>query len=224
MRVLIIEDQEKLAAALKKGLEQEGYSADYLLDGETGQRRIENKPQDYDAVILDILLPKKSGIEVCKAWRDQNIMIPIIMLTAKDTVKDKVAGLDSGADDYMIKPFGHEELLARLRALLRRPRESLPTELRVRDLVLNQATKKVYCRGNEIPLTTKQFALLEYLMRHPNQVLSREQILEHVWDYSYDAFTNIVDAHIKNLRKRLNLENYGENLETIRGMGYRLKA
>jgi len=224
MRILIIEDQEKLAQALKKGLEQEGYSADYLTDGESGQRRIEGKPQGYDAVILDVMLPKKNGLEVCKAWRDKDITIPVLMLTAKDTMKDKVTGLDLGADDYMIKPFGHEELMARLRALLRRPREALPVELRVASLVLNSATKKVFCKNREIILTTKQFALLEYLMRHPNQVLSREQILEHVWDYSYDPFTNIVDAHIKNLRKRLNKENYGDALETIRSVGYRLKA
>src|SRR5579872_5951756 len=224
MRILIIEDQEKLAQALKKGLEQEGYSADYLTDGESGQRRIEGKPQGYDAVILDVMLPKKNGLEVCKAWRDKDITIPVLMLTAKDTMKDKVTGLDLGADDYMIKPFGHEELMARLRALLRRPREALPVELRVASLVLNSATKKVFCKNREIILTTKQFSLLEYLMRHPNQVLSREQILEHVWDYSYDPMTNIVDAHIKNLRKRLNQENYGHILETIRGAGYRLKA
>src|SRR5205823_412868 len=135
MRILIVEDQEKLAKALKKGLEQEGYSADYLLDGESGQRRIESKQKDYDAVILDLMLPKKDGLEVCKAWRDQNINIPVLMLTAKDTIKDRVTGLDIGADDYLVKPFGHEELTARLRALLRRPREVLPLELKIKELV-----------------------------------------------------------------------------------------
>ncbi|MDE2312219.1 MAG: response regulator transcription factor [Patescibacteria group bacterium] len=224
MRILIIEDQEKLAKALKKGLEQEGYSADYVLDGETGQRRIESKPADYDAVILDIMLPKKNGLEVCRDWRRQNIMVPVLMLTAKDAEMDKITGLDTGADDYLVKPFSDKELQARLRALLRRPRQALASELKVGDLNLHAGTHKIFCRGQEIFLTLKQFSLLEYLMRHPGQVLSREQLLEHVWDYSYDAFTNIVDAHIKNLRKKLKKANYEYALETIRGVGYRLKA
>jgi DNA-binding response OmpR family regulator len=224
MRILIIEDQEKLAKALKKGLEQDGYSADYLIDGELGQRRIESKHQDYDAVILDVMLPNKNGLAICREWRETNLNIPVLMLTAKDSQSDKILGLDSGADDYLIKPFGHGELTARLRALLRRPREVLPLEFKVGELSLNLSTKEVFCRNTEIQLTTKQFSLLEYLMRHPNQVLSREQILEHVWDYSYDAFTNIVDAHIKNLRKKLKEENYDQILETVRGVGYRLKG
>ncbi|MCL5008966.1 MAG: response regulator transcription factor [Patescibacteria group bacterium] len=224
MRILVIEDQEKLATALKKGLENEGYSVDVLGDGESGQRRVEAKPRDYDAVVLDIMLPKKDGLAVCRTWRAQNINLPVLMLTAKDTLKDKVTGLDVGADDYMVKPFGHEELVARLRALLRRPRESLPTQLQAGDLTLNSATKEAYCKNRTLELTLKQFSLLEYFMRHPGQVISREQLLEHVWDFSYDAFTNIVDAHVKNLRKKLKSANYEHVLETIRGVGYRLKV
>lgn len=223
MRILIVEDNEKLAKSLKKGLEQEGFAADYVLDGEAGQRRIENKQHDYDAVILDIMLPKKDGLAVCRSWREQNINIPVLMLTARDTLNDKVAGLDLGADDYLIKPFGHEELMARLRALLRRPRQSLPARLKVGDLILDSAAKEAYCKNRELGLTLKQFSLLEYLMRHQGQVISREQLLEHVWDFSYDAFTNIVDAHVKNLRKKLKQANYEHVLETIRGVGYRIK-
>jgi DNA-binding response OmpR family regulator len=224
MRVLIIEDQEKLAKSLKKGLEQEGYAADYVLDGEAGQRRIEIKKNDYDVVILDLMLPKKDGIEVCKSWRSQNITIPVLMLTAKDAMPDKITGLDSGADDYMVKPFGNEELLARLRALLRRPKKSLLPDLIVGSLNINSVTKKVTCKGIEIPVSLKEFMLLEYFMRNPNQVLSREQILEHVWNYDFNSFANIVDAHVKNLRKKLSKTNYGTSIETVRGMGYRLRA
>lgn len=222
MRILIIEDQEKLAKSLKKGLEQEGYAADYLLDGEAGQRRIEVKQNDYDAVILDLMLPKKHGIEVCKNWRSQNITIPVLMLTAKDTMNDKVVGLDGGADDYMVKPFGHQELLARLRALLRRPRQTLPAKLVVGDLVLDTVNKQAVCKSAELPLTVKEFALLEYFMRNPNRVLSRQQILEHIWNYDFDSFANVVDVHVKNLRKKLSGVHYEHVLQTVRGMGYRL--
>ena len=224
MRILIIEDQEKLAKSLKKGLEQEGYAADYLLDGEVGERRIASKQQDYDAVILDLMLPKKNGLDVCKSWRDQNITVPVLMLTAKDSTGDKILGLDSGADDYLVKPFENEELLARLRALLRRPRKALASKLIVKDLVLDPVSKKVTCKNQELPLSLKEFVLLEYLMRSPNQVLSREQIMEHVWNYDFNSFANIVDAHVKNLRKKLSQVNYDHVIETVRGMGYRLKA
>lgn len=222
MRILIVEDQEKLAKSLKKGLEQDGYAADYLLDGESGQRRIEVKQHDYDAVILDLMLPKKDGIEVCKSWRSQNIIIPVLMLTAKDAMNDKVVGLDGGADDYMVKPFGHQELLARLRALLRRPRQTLPMKLVVGDLLIDTSNKQAMCKNSKLSLTVKEFALLEYFMRNPNQVLSREQILEHIWNYDFNSFANVVDVHVKNLRKKLSKLRYEYVLETVRGMGYRL--
>jgi len=224
MRILIIEDEEKLAQALKKGLEKDGYAADYIMDGEAGQRRIELSHKDYDLVILDLMLPKRSGFEVCKNVRELNILIPILILTARDAIEDKVGVLDSGADDYLVKPFSFEELLARVRALLRRPEQSLPLEIRIGDLVLNTTTRKVHRQDNEILLTLKEFGLLEYMMRHPNQVLTREQILDHLWDFAFDSFSNVVDVHIKNLRKKVD-GNYDEKLlETIRGVGYKIKG
>jgi DNA-binding response OmpR family regulator len=224
MKILIIEDNEKLASGIKRGLEQEGFAADYVLDGESGERRIEFGMHDYDLVILDIMLPKKDGITVCKDWRQANITIPVLMLTAKDTTEDKIIGLDSGADDYLIKPFSFDELTARVRALLRRPKEALPTELKIKDIILNTATRKVTRAGKEIPLTLKEFMVLEYLMRHPNQVVTRDELYDHAWDFAANAFSNTVDVHIKNLRKKIDNKNHEKVLETIRGVGYRFKA
>ena len=224
MKILVVEDNEKLAKSLKKGLEQEGHAADYLTDGEAGQRRLEVSSKDYDLVILDLMLPKRDGIAVCKNSRDQNIMTPVIMLTAKDADDDKIFGLDSGADDYLIKPFSFPELLARIRALLRRPKTTLPSELKIKDLVLNVSTRKVFRGQREVHLTLKEFAILEYLVRQPNQVLNREQIISHVWDFAFDSFSNLVDVHIKNLRKKLDGKNDEKILETIRGIGYRIKG
>ncbi len=223
MKILIIEDNEKLALGIKCGLEQEGYVADYLLDGESGERRIEFGMHDYDLVILDIMLPKKDGISVCRDWRKTNITIPVLMLTAKDTTEDKVAGLDCGADDYLIKPFSFDELTARVRALLRRPKEVLPIELKIKDIVLNTATRKVTRAAKEIPLTLKEFMVLEYMMRHPDQVITRDALYDHAWDFAVNAFSNTVDVHIKNLRKKIDYDNHEKLLETIRGVGYRFK-
>jgi len=224
MKILIIEDHEKLAKSVKKGLEQEGYAADCLFDGETGQRRIEISHKDYDLVILDLMLPKRDGLTVCKNWRERDIVIPVIMLTAKDTIEEKIAGLDCGADDYLVKPFAFEELLARIRALLRRPQEALPVQLKINDLILDSATRKVFRGKREIMLTNKEFALLEYLMCHPGQVLNREQLISHVWDFAFDSFSNLVDVHIKNMRKKIDRKNDEKILETVRGVGYRLKG
>lgn len=223
MRVLIVEDEEKLAESLKKGLEKEGYAADYVMDGEAGQRRIEMSHKDYDVVVLDLMLPKKDGFEICKEIRAENITIPILVLTARDATDDKVQALDAGADDYLVKPFSLQELLARIRALLRRPEQTLPVELSIHDLVLNTTTRKVYRKNKEVQLTLKEFGLLEYLMRHPNQVLTREQILDHLWDFAFDSFSNVVDVHMKNLRKKVDGNNSEKLLETIRGVGYRIK-
>ena len=223
MRILIVEDEEKLAQSLKKGLEKDGYAADYVTDGEAGQRRIEMSHKDYDAVILDLMLPKKDGFEICRAIRAQDITIPVLILTARDATDDKVYALDAGADDYLVKPFSLSELQARLRALLRRPEQVLPTELAVKDLRLNTTTRKVHRKEKEIPLTLKEFGLLEYLMRHPNQVMTREQILDHLWDFAFDSFSNVVDVHMKNLRKKVDGESNEKLLETIRGVGYRIK-
>lgn len=224
MKLLIVEDEEKLAQSLKKGLEKEGYAVDYVLDGDAGQRRIELCRKDYDLIIMDLMLPKKDGFEVVKNVRAQNILNPILVLTARDTTEDKIVALDGGADDYLIKPFSFEELLARIRALLRRPEQVLPTELKIKDLTLNTSTRRVTRGNRELPLTLKEFGLLEYLMRHPNQVLSREQILDHLWDFAFDSFSNVVDVHIKNLRKKVDNGHHEKLLETIRGVGYRIKG
>jgi DNA-binding response OmpR family regulator len=223
MKILIIEDNEKLAQMLKKGFESKGYAADYILDGEAGQSRIELCYDDYDIVILDLMMPKKNGLEVCQYIREKNITIPILILTARDSTDDKISALDCGADDYLVKPFSFKELLSRIRAILRRPNNSLPTELRINKITLNPTTRKVFSGKKEVKLTLKEFSLLEYLMRHPNQVLKREQILDNLWDFGFDSFSNVVDVHIKNLRKKLEDKSNGEFLETIRGIGYRIK-
>ena len=224
MRILIIEDNQKLANSLKRGLEHEGFAVDCVFDGEAGQRRLEMNQYDYDTVILDIMLPKIDGITLCRSLREKQIFVPVIMLTAKDTTEDKIKGLNCGADDYLVKPFSFEELLARIRALLRRPKNSLPIELEIKDLVLNVATRKVSRRGKEIALTLKEFALLEFLMRNSDKVVTREQILDHTWDFAFDSFSNVVDVHIKNLRRKIDSGYHEKLLETIRGMGYRLKG
>lgn len=221
MKILIVEDQENLAKLIRNGLESEGYIADYVLDGEAAQRRIESHYKDYGIVILDLMLPKKNGLEVCKEVREKKIGIPILMLTAKDGTKDIVAGLNVGADDYLPKPFSFEVLLARIRAILRRPKTSLPVELKVRDLTLNPLTKRVLKKKKEIKLTLKEFSLLEYLMRNIDQVVSREQILANIWDFAFDSMANVVDVHVTNIRKKLG-DKKGKLIETVRGVGYRI--
>jgi DNA-binding response OmpR family regulator len=224
MRILVVEDEVKLAESLKTGLEKEGFAVDVLNDGESAQRRIEMNYKDYDLIVLDLMLPKRDGFEVCKNVRSIDIITPILILTARDAVDDKVHALDSGADDYLVKPFSFKELLARIRALLRRPEQTLPEELEIKDLTLNSTTRMVLRKGKEIPLTLKEFGLLEYLMRHPNQVMTREQILDHLWDFAFDSFSNVVDVHMKNLRKKIDGDNHDKLLETIRGVGYRIKG
>lgn len=221
MRILIIEDQENLAKMLKKGLESEGFSADYLTDGESGMQRIRTCHKDYDLVILDIMLPKMSGREICKETRENSINTPIVMLTAQDGAEDIVAGLNIGADDYLVKPFSFDILLARIRAILRRPKVALPQELSIGPISLDPARRRVFKEGNEVKLTLKEFSLLEYLMRNPNVVLSREQILSNVWDFSYDSFANVVDVHITNIRKKIG-DKEGKLIATVRGIGYKV--
>lgn len=224
MRLLLVEDNEKLAGSLKRGLEQEGYAVDAALDGEAGWKKLMAGLEDYNLLIMDLTLPKIDGLDLCRNIRKEGITLPIIMLTARDTVEDKIIGLDSGADDYLVKPFSFEELLARLRSCLRRPREVLPGELRVKDLVLDAAAAKVFRGGTEIKLTLKELRLLEYFMRHPNQVLLREQIIGHLWDFDFDSVSNVLDAHMKNLRRKIDGDYEEKLFETVRGMGYRLKA
>lgn len=223
MRILIIEDQENLAKLVKKGLESEGFAVDYLLDGETGLNRVLTNHTDYDLIILDIMLPKKNGFEICQKTREEKITTPIIMLTAKDAEQDIVNGLNSGADDYLVKPFSFDILLARINAILRRPKEAIQTELKIKDLKLNPLSRQIYKGDKEIKLTLKEFGLLEYLMRHSNQVVNREQIIASLWDFAFDSFSNIVDVHITNLRKKIGDKN-AKLIETIHGVGYRFNA
>jgi DNA-binding response OmpR family regulator len=223
MKILVVEDQEKLAKSIKEGLEQHGYAVETVSDGKKALSLLEYGYYNYDLVILDVMLPSVSGIVICSTLRSKNIVIPVLMLTAKDTIDDRVDGLDAGADDYLVKPFDFKELVARIRALLRRPKETVHMELIVGDIVLNTITRKVTKRGIEVPLTVKEYAILEYCMRHTNQVLTRDQIIAHVWDHAFDSFSNVIDVHIKNLRKKL--QNKNETLlETIHGVGYQLKA
>ncbi len=224
MRLLVIEDNEKLAQSLKRGLEQEGYAVDTAFDGEAGWKKLLAGLEDYNLVIMDLTLPKIGGLDLCRGMRKEGIMLPVIMLTARDTVEDKIIGLDSGADDYVIKPFSFDELLARLRSCLRRPRESLPGELKVKDLTLDLAGARASRGGVEMQLTLKEFRLLEYFMRHPNQVLLREQIIGHLWDFDFDSVSNVLDVHMKNLRKKVDGGYEDKLFETVRGMGYRLKG
>lgn len=224
MRILVIEDEKKLAQALKKGLEKDGHAVDYVLDGESGLKRVELYENEYDLIILDLMLPEKSGEEICREVREEGITTPILVLSAKGMVEDKIELLDMGADDYLVKPFSFDELRARVNALLRRPEEAIPTELKVKNLVLNPAKRKVYLNGKEVHLTLKEFVLLEYLMRSKGRVLTREQIHDHLWDFANDSFSNVVDVHIKNLRKKIDDDSQNPKiLETVRGVGYRIK-
>ncbi len=225
VNILIVEDEEKLAQHLKRGLEQEGYMAHYCLSGEQAEDYIYLHSEAIDLIILDWMLPGKNGLEVSKTIRDKNITAPILMLAAKDASEDIIAGLDAGVDDYLTKPFVFKILLARIRALLRRPKatEHIPQEVRIEDLVLNSSRRKVFYKGKEIFLTLKEFNLLEYLIKHPNQVLEREHILEKIWDMNFDSFSNVIDVHIKNIRKKLKEVGDADFLETIRGVGYRIK-
>lgn len=223
MRILIIEDEERLAQSLKVGLEKSGYAVDYVLDGEAGQRRIEVAHEDYDLVVLDLMLPKKNGFEVCRDIRAKGFTLPVLVLTARDLTDDKVLALNSGADDYLVKPFSFEELLARIRALLRRPAGALESELTVETLVLKPAEREVFSNGKKVDLTLKEFELLHYLMRNPGKVLNREEIYVHLWDFADNFMSNTIDVHVKNLRKKLGNDSNGKLVETIRGVGYRLK-
>lgn len=221
MKILLVEDEQKLAEALAKGLAHEGYTADIINDGKKALTRISLHRNDYDLMILDLMLPSMDGLEICRQMREMNITIPILILTARAETDTKVQLLLSGADDYLVKPFSFAELNARIQALLRRPNETLPDTLKVRDIELNPSQRKVMREGKEVPLTLKEYGLLEYFMRHPNQVVNREDLLNHLWDFNYVGFSNVVDVHVKNLRRKLSSDG-GDVLETVRGVGYRL--
>lgn len=220
MRILIVEDDLDIAISIKTILEKKGYATDYVTDGETAGRRISLGRNEYDLVILDLSLPKKSGAEVCEEMREKGIKIPILVLTAHSDVASKVMVLNVGADDYLTKPFFTDELLARVRALLRRPQEILSTKLEVDGISLDSTNRTVTSNGKPVNLTVKEFSLLEHLMRHKNQIVTRDQVLDHLWGFDFNSFSNVVDVHIKNIRRKLKAKNIPE---TIRGIGYRLK-
>ncbi|MFA7309844.1 MAG: response regulator transcription factor [Candidatus Paceibacterota bacterium] len=222
MKILLVEDEQKLAQALAKGLGLEGYTVDIIPDGKKALTRISLHRTDYDLVILDLMLPSMDGYEICKQMREMNITTPILVLTARNETDTKVQLLTSGADDYLVKPFSFAELVARVRALLRRPTEALPETLRSGDIELSLSDRRVMVGGKEVSLTLKEFGLLEYFMRHPNQVVNREDLLNHLWDFNYVGFSNVVDVHVKNLRRKLGSGDSGSTLETVRGIGYRL--
>lgn len=222
MRILVIEDEHKLASVLKRGLQEYGYAVDVAYDGEEGLAVAELEP--YDLVILDVMLPKLDGLAVCRQLRARRKNAPILMLTARDAVDDRVAGLDSGADDYLVKPFAFRELLARVRALLRRDGLSKDSVLRVADLEVDTVSHEVRRAGKPVDLTSKEYAILEYFVRNPNRVLTRTQIAEHVWDYDFVSMSNVIDVYVGYLRRKLGDDREPRLLRTIRGTGYQLKV
>ena len=221
MRILVVEDDKKVAGFIKKGLEEETYAVDVAYDGEDGLHLgVEGQ---YDLIILDIMLPKIDGLEVLSQLRDQGSDAPILLLTAKDAVDDRVTGLNKGADDYLTKPFAFSELLARVRVLLRRGKAEVKTILQISDLTLDLVSHKVNRGGDEIELTGKEYSLLEYFMRNQEKVLTRTMIAEHVWDYNFDTFTNVIDVYINHLRKKIDKGRESKLLHTLRGVGYIMK-
>jgi two-component system OmpR family response regulator len=222
MRVLIVEDEVKMASLIRRGLREEGMAADVAVKGEDALWMAGST--SYDAIILDVMLPGINGFDACRRLREEGVWAPVLMLTARDGVEDRVAGLDGGADDYLTKPFSFAELLARLRALVRRGPVERPTVLTVGDLYLDPAARRVW-RGNaDITLSAKEFALLETFMRRPGEVLDRLQLLEHAWDYDYENRSNVVDVYVRYLREKVDRPFGVESIETVRGAGYRLRA
>ena len=222
MRILVVEDEPKLARLLERGLVEEGHAADVARTGEDALWMA--RSVDYDAIVLDLMLPGLNGIEVCRTLRESEVWSPVLMLTARDAVPDRVAGLDAGADDYLPKPFAFDELLARLRSLARRGKPERPAVLEAGGLRLDPSTRKVWRGETEIELSAKEFALLETFMRRPGQVLSRYQLLEHAWDIAYENKSNVVDVYVRYLREKVDRPFGVESLETVRGAGYRLRA
>ncbi len=223
MRILIVEDESKIANSLKKGLEQEGFAVDTAFDGLSGYDLALTEP--YDAIILDLMLPKMDGMELCSRIREEDVTTPVLMLTAKDTLNDKVQGLNTGADDYLTKPFAFEELLARTRALLRRPSDSTTDILKTADLIVDVQNHLVKREEDEISLSKKEFALLEYLLRNKGRVVTKNQIIQHVWNFDADILPNTVEVYIGYLRDKLE-KQFPEKpklIKTVRGFGYKLK-
>jgi len=220
MRILVVEDNHRLSTSLKLNLAHEGYSVDTAYDGQEGQDLAELAP--YDLIILDVLLPAKDGFEVCRDLRRRRIHTPILLLTARDSVDDRVEGLNCGADDYLVKPFAMRELLARLRALLRRQQPYQPGRLEMGSLVVDPSTHTALRAGQPIELTPKEFALLEFLLHHPNQVVTRQLIEQHIWNYDFECESNVIDVYVRRLRRKIDDPFPVKLLTTVRGIGYRL--
>jgi heavy metal response regulator len=222
MRLLVVEDEKKVASFIKKGLEEEGYAVDLASDGKTGLML--GLDGVHDLIILDVNLPKMDGLRVLQELRRKKLTTPVVLLTVRAAIEDKVLGLDTGADDYLTKPFAFQELLARVRALLRRRTEAEPPLLQVADLTLDPVTRFVSRGDEKIELTTKEFALLDYFMRNPGRVLTRTMIAEHVWDYDFDPMTNVIDVYVNYLRKKIDAGREAKLIHTVRGVGYVMKV
>lgn len=222
MRILVVEDEKKVASFIQRGLEGEGFQIDVAGDGEEGVALARTNP--YDLILMDVMLPKMDGLTAIRELRAAQIKTPVLCLTAKDSVEDIVAGLDSGSDDYLTKPFAFAELLARVRALVRRGTQERGADITYADLRLDPVAHKVWRGGNEIELTAKEYALLEYFIRNPEKTLTRNMIAEHVWDYTFDSFTNIIDVYVNYLRKKIDRDFTTKLVHTVRGVGYMLKA
>jgi two-component system OmpR family response regulator len=220
MRILLVEDEIKMARAIRRGLEQEGYAVDVVGDGEEALFRATES--DYDGIVLDLMLPGMDGFAVCRTLRSRDRWAPVLVLTARDAVEDRIHGLDAGADDYLVKPFAFGELLARLRALVRRGPGARPAVLEVGDVSLDPAAHRVERAGQAVDLSAREFALLEYLMRNAGEVVTRTRILDHVWDYNYDGLSNVVDVYVGYLRRKLGTPSNGSEpfIRTVRGVGY----
>jgi two-component system OmpR family response regulator len=221
VRVLIVEDEVKMASLVRRGLRNEGIAADVAIRGEDALWMAE--ATDYDAIVLDVMLPGIDGLEVCRRLRSEGVWSPVLMLTARDSVQDRVAGLDGGADDYLVKPFSYAELLARLRALVRRGPVERPAELRVGNLRLDPARRRVWRGETEVELSPKEFSILQIFMSRPGEVLSRFALLEHAWDYDYENRSNVVDSYVRFLRRKIDRPFGMRSIETVRGAGYRLR-
>jgi two-component system, OmpR family, response regulator len=222
MRVLVVEDEPRMARVIRGSLAKEGVAADVAARGEEAVAM--TRGVDYDAIVLDVMLPGISGFDACRRMREQGVWAPVLMLTARDAVADRVAGLDSGADDYLVKPFALAELHARLRSLARRGRPERPAVLEAGGLRLDPARRRVWRGGSEIELSAKEFALLEQLMRRPGEVLSRLELIEHAWDLAYEARSNVVDVYVRRLRDKVDRPFGSASIETVRGSGYRIRA
>ncbi|MDQ6934364.1 MAG: response regulator transcription factor [Actinomycetota bacterium] len=222
MRVLVVEDEPKMAHLLRRGLCEEGFVADIARTGADALLRVADTC--YDVIVLDVMLPDMEGTEVCSRLRADEVWAPVLMLTALDAIEDRIAGLDAGADDYLVKPFAFDELLARFRALLRRGSSERPSVLEVPDLRLDPAAHRVWANGHEVSLTAREFALLETFMRSPDQVLTRDQLRERVWDLGYESRSNVVDVFVRLLRDKVDRHIGRQSIETVRGIGYRLRS